>query len=351
MISPNTPFMTAYELLRQEIAAEPRTWLITGVAGFIGSHLLETLLGLEQRVVGLDNLSTGSPRNLDEVRGRVTSEQWKRFTFQEGSVADMSACRVASDRVDYILHQAGFVSVPLSIEDPLGCHATNVTGTLNLLVAARDNRVRRIVYASSSAVYGDDPRMPKVEAQIGRPLSPYGASKRMAEIYAQVFLENHGLESVGLRYFNIFGPRQNPTGGYAAVIPQWIATLLGGGECVINGDGGITRDFCPVADVVQANLLAATTRNREAIGGAFNVALGGSTTLDRLHALISERVAALGGKPRPIRYGPPRAGDIQHSSADIGAIRRALSFEPGADIGMGLDETVRWYARPGGQRT
>lgn len=342
--------MTAYELLRQELAAEPRTWLITGVAGFIGSHLLEALLGLDQRVAGLDNLSTGTPRNLDEVRERVTSEQWKRFTFQEGSVSDMTACRVASDHVDYILHQAGFVSVPLSIEDPLGCHATNVTGTLNLLIAARDNRVRRIVYASSSAVYGDDPRMPKVEAQIGRPLSPYGASKRMAEIYAQVFLENHGLESVGLRYFNIFGPRQNPTGGYAAVIPQWIATLLGSGECVVNGDGGITRDFCPVADVVQANLLAATTRNREAVGGAFNVALGGSTTLDQLHALISERVAALGGKPRPIRYGPPRAGDIQHSSADIGAIRRALDFEPGADIRRGLDETVRWYAQSDGLR-
>ena len=343
--------MTAYDLLRQELAAEPRTWLITGVAGFIGSHLLETLLGLDQRVGGLDNLSTGTPRNLNEVRERVTSEQWKRFTFQEGSVADMTACRVASDRVDYILHQAGFVSVPLSIEDPLGCHATNVTGTLNLLIAARDNRVRRIVYASSSAVYGDDPRMPKVETLIGRPLSPYGAAKRMAEIYAQVFLENHGLESVGLRYFNIFGPRQNPTGGYAAVIPQWIATLLGGGECVINGDGGITRDFCPVADVVQANLLAATTRIREAVGGVFNVAVGGSTTLDRLHALISERVAACGGNPQPIRYGPPRAGDIQHSSADIGAIRRALDFVPGADIGAGLDETVRWYAEAAGKRT
>ncbi len=337
--------MTAYELLRQELAAEPRKWLITGVAGFIGSHLLEVLLRLDQTVVGLDNLSTGSPRNLDEVKSRVSAEQWHRFTFHEGSVADMSACRVASDRVDYVLHQAGFVSVPLSIEDPLGCHATNVTGTLNLLVAARDNRVRRIVYASSSAVYGDDPRMPKVEPQIGRPLSPYGASKRMAEIYAEVFLENHGVESVGLRYFNIFGPRQNPTGGYAAVIPQWIATQLRGDECVINGDGGITRDFCPVADVVQANLLAATTRNRDAVGRAFNVALGGSTTLDQLHALIAEQVTALGGQPKPIRYGPARAGDIQHSAADIGAIRQALGYEPSSSIATALAEAVAWYAR------
>jgi UDP-N-acetylglucosamine 4-epimerase len=337
--------MSAYDLLREELAAEPRTWLITGVAGFIGSHLLETLLALDQQVVGLDNFSTGAPRNLDEVRRRVRDAQWARFTFHEGSVADMSACRVASDHVDYVLHQAGFVSVPLSLEDPVACHDTNVTGTLNVLIAARDNRVRRVVYASSSAVYGDDPRMPKVEPEIGRPLSPYGASKLMGEIYARVFFTNFGLESVGLRYFNVFGPRQNPTGGYAAVIPQWITTLVRGGECTIHGDGAITRDFCPVADVVQANLLAATTRNQRAGGEVFNVALGGSTTLDELYRLISEKVAALGsGDARPIRYGPARAGDIQHSSADIGRIRRELGFESSTSIARGLDETIRWYA-------
>jgi UDP-N-acetylglucosamine/UDP-N-acetylgalactosamine 4-epimerase len=337
--------MTAYERLRLELAAEPRKWLITGVAGFIGSHLLETLLKLDQKVSGLDNLSTGTPRNLEAVKDRVTAEQWARFEFQEGSVADMGACRVASDRADYVLHHAGFISVPLSIEDPVACHDTNVTGTLNLLIAARDNRVRRIVYASSSAVYGDDARQAKVEAEIGVPLSPYGASKRMSEIYARLFFDTYGLESVGLRYFNIFGPRQNPAGGYAAVIPQWIATLLRGGECTIHGDGGITRDFCPVANVVQANLLAATTRNRQALGEVFNVALGGSTTLAELYELIGARVAATGTKVPPVKYGPARPGDIQHSSADIGAARRALEFEPEVSVAEGLVETAGWYAK------
>ena len=337
--------MTAYDRLRQDLSAEPRTWLITGAAGFIGSHLLETLLGLGQRAVGLDNLSTGTPRNLDEVRARVSPEQWARFTFREGNVADMNACREATRGVDYVLHHAGFISVPLSLEDPLACHDTNVTGMLNLLIAARDRRVRRFVYASSSAVYGDDARPLKIEGQIGRPLSPYGASKWMNEIYARLFLDNFGLESVGLRYFNIFGPRQNPAGGYAAVIPQWIATMLAGGECVINGDGGITRDFCPVANVVQANLLAAATRNREAIGQVFNVALGGSATLDQLHATLVGAMTSVGlAKPLPVRYGPPREGDIVHSAADITAIRQVLGFEPVVGIASALEEALRWYA-------
>jgi UDP-N-acetylglucosamine 4-epimerase len=260
----------------------------------------------------------------------------------------MSACRLASDHVDYVLHQAGFVSVPLSIEDPLACHATNVTGMLNLLVASLDNRVRRVVYASSSAVYGDNERQPKVESEIGRPISPYGASKYMDEIYARLFLDVHGLESIGLRYFNVFGPRQDPTGGYAAVIPQWIATMLAGGECVIHGDGSNTRDFCPVANVVQANLLAATTRNRAALGEAFNVALGGSTSLNELHALIAAGLA----RPettRPVRYGPPRQGDIQHSAADITAIRKLVGFEAGVSLADGLKETVRWYEEASGK--
>ena len=337
--------MTAYTQLRQELAAEPRTWLITGVAGFIGSHLLEALLLLDQRVTGLDNISTGSPQNFANVQARVSAEQWARFTFHKGSVADMSACRDASNHADYVLHHAGFVSVPLSIEDPLGCHETNVTGTLNVLAAARDNRVRRVVYASSSAVYGDDAAMPKIEARIGRPLSPYGASKLMDEIYARQFFDHYGLESAGLRYFNIFGPRQNPTGGYAAVIPQWIAALVRGGECVIHGEGGITRDFCHVTDVVQANLLAATTRNRAALGEVFNVACGASTTLADLYAGISARVATVTGTPaRPVKYGPPRAGDIQQSAADIGKIRDVLGFEPLVSVEAGLAETVRWYA-------
>jgi UDP-N-acetylglucosamine 4-epimerase len=343
--------MTAYSRLQEELAAEPRTWLITGVAGFIGSHLLEALLRLDQRVIGLDNFSTGSPQNIADVQARVSVEKWARFTLREGSVADMGACREASDHVDYVLHQAGFVSVPLSIEDPVGCHETNVTGTLNLLVAARDNRVRRVVYASSSAVYGDDPRMPKVEPQIGRPLSPYGASKLMGEMYARQFFDRYALENVGLRYFNIFGPRQNPTGGYAAVIPQWIATCVRGGECVINGDRGITRDFCHVANVVQANLLAATTRNVAAPGEAYNVACGTSTTLAALYESISTRVAAATGSPaKPVKHGPARPGDIQHSSADIAKIVRDLAFAPQVTVDDGLDETVHWYASPRNSR-
>ena len=337
--------MTAYDRLQLELRAEPRTWLITGCAGFIGSHLLEALLRLGQRVVGLDNFSTGSPRNLDDVRARVGDDAFAQFTFREGSVTDMGDCREASNHADYVLHQAGFVSVPLSIQDPVGCHATNVTGTLNLLVAARDNRVRRVVYASSSAVYGDDPRMPKVEAEIGKPMSPYGGSKLIGELYAALFLDHYALESVGLRYFNVFGPRQNPSGGYAAVIPQWISALLRGGECQIHGDGTITRDFCHIANVVQANLLAATTRNRTACGQVFNVAFGGSTTLNELYALISAKLAAMGAaSERPVKYGPPRAGDILHSSADISKIRRELEFDPQVNVNAGLEETVRWYA-------
>lgn len=335
--------MTAYRLLRQELAAEPRTWLITGVAGFIGSHLLETLLLLDQRVVGLDNFSTGTARNFEEVQAQVSAEQWSRFTFHEGSVVDMSACRVASDQVDYVLHQAGFVSVPLSMEDPLACHAANVTGMLNLLIAARDNRVRRVVYASSSAVYGNDERLPKVESQIGRPLSPYGASKRMGEIYAELFLENYGLESVGLRYFNVFGPRQNPHGGYAAVIPRWIRTIVNRGECQIHGDGSATRDFCPIADVVQANLLAATTRDRRAFGQVFNVAPGASTTLTDLYSLILAEMTQRGFNPRPAHYGPARPGDIPHSGADVTAARDILCFSIESSLIGAIAETIESY--------
>ncbi|MEQ1858316.1 MAG: NAD-dependent epimerase/dehydratase family protein [Chthoniobacteraceae bacterium] len=338
--------MTAYEISLEELRAEPRRWLVTGCAGFIGSHLVETLLRCDQRVNGLDDFSTGSPRNLDDVRASVSAEQWARFEFREGSVADMGACRETTTYCDFVLHEAGFISVPLSIEDPVGCHNTNVSGTLNLLIAARDNRVRRFVFASSSAVYGDDAAAAKVEAQIGRPLSPYGASKLMDEIYARQFFDHYGLETVGLRYFNVFGTRQNPSGGYAAVIPQWITKCVRGEECVINGDGGITRDFCPVANIVQANVLAATARNRAAAGEAFNVALGGCTTLADLYELISSRVAAVTGRPaKSVRYGAPRPGDIIHSSADIARIQTVLGFEPAMDVPAGLDETVAWYAR------
>ena len=336
--------MPSYALTLAELRAEPRRWCITGVAGFIGSHLLETLLRLDQHVVGLDNFSTGGPHNLDEVRGHVSEEQWARFTFRQGSVADIGACREASNGADFVLHQAGFVSVPLSIEDPVACHDTNVTGTLNVLIASRDNRVRRVAYASSSAVYGDDDAERKVEANTGRALSPYGASKAMGEVYARLFAEHYGLESVGLRYFNVFGPRQNPTGGYAAVIPQWIAALVGGRECTIHGDGTATRDFAHVANIVQANILAAITRVVPP-GAAYNVGLGGATTIRDLYGLIAAKLSTIGAaKPGPVKLGAPRAGDILHSTADISAIARDLGFAPEVSVEAGLEETVRWYA-------
>lgn len=335
--------MTPYQRTLAELRAEPRRWLITGVAGFIGSHLLEALLKLGQEVVGLDNFSTGTPLNLEDVRTRVGEDAWQYFECFEGTVADVGTCREASNRVDYVLHQAGFISVPLSIEDPVACHDTNVTGTLNLLVAARDNRVRRFVYASSSAVYGTDTHQPNQEQFIGEPLSPYGASKRMAELYAGQFSQHYSLESVGLRYFNVFGPRQNPIGGYAAVIPQWIDTLIRGKQCRIHGDGSNTRDFCPVANIVQANILAATVRERSALDQVYNVALGGSTTLNELYALISKKLAALGYKERPVEYTPPRPGDIAHSSADIAKICSGLGYCPAVSLEQGLEETVRWF--------
>jgi UDP-N-acetylglucosamine 4-epimerase len=336
--------MKPYLRTLEELKAEPRRWLVTGVAGFIGSHLLETLLQLEQEVVGLDNFSTGSPHNLEEVRERVGEEMWKRFDCREGTVADIGLCREASNKVDYVLHQAGFVSVPLSTEDPVACHDTNVTGTLNVLIASRDNRVRRVVYASSSAVYGNDERIPNEESHLGEPLSPFAATKRMGELYASQFLRHYGLETIGLRYFNVFGPRQNPIGGYAAVVPQWIDTLIRGKRCRIHGDGSNTRDFCHVSDIVQANLLAATSRERNAPGRVFNVAHGRRTTLNELYRLIREALARLEFEVGDPEYAEPRRGDIPHSSADITAITKSLGFVPSMTVEEALQDTVRWYA-------
>ncbi len=337
--------MTTYQKLLADLRAEPRRWLITGVAGFIGSHLLETLLRHDQTVAGLDNLSTGSPRNLDAVQAAVNEEQWARFAFHQGSVADIGICREASRGADYVIHQAGFISVPLSIEDPVACHDTNVTGTLNLLVAARDNGARRVVYASSSAVYGDETSTPAREDKIGSPLSPYGASKAMSEMYARLFTQHYGVPTVGLRYFNIFGPRQNPTGGYAAVIPQWIAAMIRGDECCIHGDGSATRDFCFVANVVQANLLAAVhEQGGRVTAPVFNVGLGGETTIKELYDLIARKITVAGmARVREPRFGPERPGDILHSTADISAISKALHFDPEVSLDAGLEETVRWY--------
>lgn len=332
--------MSSYEQLQSNLQSTPRTWLVTGCAGFIGSHLTETLLRLGQRVVGLDNFATGSPHNLEAVRAAVGAAAYSRLDFQEGDVADLGACHRACGGVEVVLHQAGFVSVPESVEHPLRCHATNVTGTLNLLVAAHHAKAARFVYASSCAVYGDEPSMPQREDRIGRPLSPYSAAKRMTEIYAGLFAEQHGLHTVGLRYFNVFGPRQSPEGGYAAVIPAWVSRMRSGAECVIHGDGSQTRDFCHVANVVQANLLAATTDHLASTGSVYNVALGGSTNLLDLHRLLAAKVAAEtpGLKVPPPRHGPPRAGDIVHSSADIGKIRQELGFAPVVTVEQGIQD-------------
>jgi len=338
--------MSRYDQLLSALQASPRSWLVTGVAGFIGSHLLERLLMLGQRVTGLDNFSTGSPTNLADVKARVTSEAWDRFELRQGSATELADCRDAAAGAEIILHEAGFISVPLSIENPLACHATNVTGTLNLLAAARELGLRRFVFASSSAVYGDDPRTPKQESHQPRPLSPYGASKWIDELYAAQFAAHYGLECVGLRYFNVFGPRQNPTGGYAAVIPQWISALLDGRPCRIHGDGGQTRDFCPVENVVQANLLAGAGEMTGPGAAVYNVGLGKATDLNALHAFLRESLRAVAPElsPPPPLHGPPRPGDIRHSTADIEKIRLELGYEPALTLEAGLAETVRWYA-------
>jgi UDP-N-acetylglucosamine 4-epimerase len=338
--------MSAYTTALETLRTHPRKWVVTGCGGFIGSHLVETLLAHGQRVVGLDNFRTGCQRNLDDCLDKVGRGAWERFSLLHADVNDLTSCRAACAGADSVLHEAGFISVPESIEDPLFCHETNVTGTLNLLLAARDAGVKNFVYASSAAVYGDDATMPQREDRIGRPMSPYGASKLMDEHYAWLFAKHYGLHTVGLRYFNVFGPRQNPYGGYAAVIPQWISTLVAGGECVVHGDGLQTRDFCPIANVVQANILAGIATAPVTMGAVYNVALGGSTTLLELHALITAKLKALNPstQPKEPRLGPPRAGDIRHSSAEIAKARRDLGFEPTVNVEQGLEETVRWYA-------
>jgi UDP-N-acetylglucosamine 4-epimerase len=339
--------MPAFNQVLSELKAAPRMWLVTGVAGFIGSNLLETLLKLDQRVAGLDNFSTGKKKNLEEVKAAVSPAQWARFQFIEGDIADAADCRRACQGADLVLHQAALGSVPLSMADPAGCHRANVTGFLNMLVAARDAKVKRFVYASSSAVYGDDPALPKVEDQIGHPLSPYAATKLMDEIYAGVFARAYGFPSIGLRYFNVFGARQDPDGAYAAVIPKWIASLLRRELVCINGDGETSRDFCYVENVVQANLLAATGQNPESVNQAYNVAVGERTTLNELFRFLKEglrkRDASLPDQ-KPV-YQDFRAGDVRHSLADIGKAGRLLGYAPTHRTQAGLELAMDWYRR------
>jgi UDP-N-acetylglucosamine 4-epimerase len=339
--------MSTYNQLPAELKARPRTWLVTGVAGFIGSNLLETLLQLDQRVVGLDNFSTGKAGNLDQVRALVSGPQWARFRFIEADICDAAACRGACAGVDVVLHQAALGSVPRSMAEPLATHAANVTGFVNVLEGARSAKVKRVVYASSSAVYGDAPELPKVEEHTGRPLSPYAATKWMDEIYADTFARVYGLETIGLRYFNVFGPRQDPEGAYAAVIPQWIAALLRRQPVFINGDGETSRDFCFIENVVQANLLAATVADAKAVNQVYNVALGCRTTLNELFVhlknLLRRRDPSL-PDPRPV-YREFRPGDVRHSLADIGKAQRLLGFAPTRGVAAGLELALDWYVR------
>ncbi|HUP97843.1 MAG TPA: SDR family oxidoreductase [Usitatibacter sp.] len=329
----------------QEIAREPRTWLVTGVAGFIGSNLLEALLELGQNVVGLDNFATGHQHNLDQVQASVGREAWSRFRFIEGDIRSPDTCHEACKGVDVVLHEAALGSVPRSIEDPVTSHDVNVTGFLNMLVAARDAGVKRFVYAASSAAYGDYPGLPKVEHTIGRPLSPYGAGKYMNELYADVFGRCYGLETVGLRYFNVFGPRQDPEGAYAAVIPKWVAAMLRGEPVEIYGDGETSRDFCYIENVVQANLLAGTTWNSGAVNQVYNVAVGGQTTLNELHAALRKLLTR--HDPQLVVHAPIyrdfRPGDVRLSRADINKIKSLLAFKPTHDVNEGLERAIDWY--------
>ncbi len=343
--------MTAYDETQQRIRTEPKKWLVTGVGGFIGSHLLEKLLQLDQRVVGLDNFATGKRLNLDHVKRMVTPKRWERFALIEGDIAELSICQQATAGVDFVLHQAGLGSVPRSIEDPIQTNQSNVVGFLNMLIASRDQKVKRFVYASSSSVYGDSRELPKVEVCVGRPASPYAVTKAVNELYAHAFSVNFGLECIGLRYFNIFGPRQDPHGPYTAVIPQWTHAILKGLPVRINGDGSTSRDFCYVANAVQANLLAATIENPEARGRVFNVAVGGRTTLNELFCLLHDRLMQLRPTLKACRteHGPFRTGDVLHSQADISLAAKWLGYAPTHDLAQGLDETLRWYTAVEGE--
>lgn len=334
-----------YQALQQDLRARPRVWLVTGVAGFIGSNLLEALLRLGQRVVGLDNFSTGHRRNLEQVRSLVKLEEWARFTFVEGDIARLDQCQEVCRGVDYVLHQAALGSVPRSIADPLQTNESNVTGFLHMLVAARDQKVKRFIYAASSSTYGDHPALPKTEDVIGRPLSPYAVTKYVNELYADVFARCYGVESAGLRYFNVFGPRQDPDGAYAAVIPRWIAAMIKNEPACINGDGETSRDFCYITNVVQANVLAAMTTNPAAVGQVYNVALGARTTLNELFAML--RAGLLPGCPHLDTYRPEyhdfRPGDVRHSQADISKARALLGYAPTHTVAHGLSEAMAWY--------
>ncbi len=338
--------MSQYQTVCEQLQHAPKTWLVSGVAGFIGSNLLETLLRLNQKVVGLDNFATGHQHNLDEVQGLVTPEQWANFKFYEGDIRNLEDCKKACANVDYVLHQAALGSVPRSIADPITTNAANITGFLNMLVAARDAKVSSFTYAASSSTYGDHPALPKVEENIGNPLSPYAVTKYVNELYADVFARTYGFKTIGLRYFNVFGKRQDPNGAYAAVIPKWTAAMIAGDDVFINGDGETSRDFCFIENTVQANILAATTQNEEAKNQVYNVAVGDRTTLNDLFNAIKAALNENGViyTKAPI-YREFRAGDVRHSQASIKKIKNLLGYEPQFVISRGIESAMPWYIK------
>ena len=334
-----------YESALAELQSQPRTWLVTGCAGFIGSNLTETLLGLDQTVVGLDNFSTGYQHNLDEIQSRVSAAQWARFRFIEGDIRDLDTCRQAVQGVRHVLHQAALGSVPRSLKDPITTNAVNVGGQLNMLVAARDAEVASFVYAASSSTYGDHPGLPKVEDRIGKPLSPYAVTKYVNELYADVFARAYGFNAVGLRYFNVFGRRQDPDGAYAAVIPKWVSAMIRDQELVINGDGETSRDFCYIDNVIQANVLASLV-GPEGSNQVYNVAFNARTSLNQLFEYLRDVLGRNGvDYTRAPRHADFRAGDVRHSQADITKARTLLGYAPQFDILQGLEVAMPWYVQ------
>jgi UDP-N-acetylglucosamine 4-epimerase len=335
--------MTPCQQLLQSLIASPKNWLVTGVAGFIGSNLLEALLTLDQRVVGLDNFATGYQHNLDEVQSLVTPAQWANFQFIQGDIRNLEDCHRACAGVNYVLHQAALGSVPRSLADPITTNSANITGFLNMLVAAREAQVKSFTYAASSSTYGDHPALPKVEDNIGKPLSPYAVTKYVNELYADVFSKCYGFHTIGLRYFNVFGPRQNPNGAYAAVIPKWVSSLLKGETVFINGDGETSRDFTFIQNAIQANLLAATA-NHPALNQVYNMAVGDRTTLKQLFALVRDNLVPFGvpANTEP-EYREFRAGDVRHSLADISKAQQFLGYQPSHTIADGIAQSMGWY--------
>ena len=335
--------MSHYEELKKELITKPKTWLVTGAAGFIGSNLVESLLLLNQRVVGLDNFATGHQCNLDEVMTQVSDKQWQKFEFIEGDVCEFQTCKLALENVDYVLHQAALGSVPRSISDPLSSNEANITGFLNMLHASKGSDVKSFPYAASSSTYGDHKALPKLEKNIGNPLSPYAVTKYVNELYAGVYARNYGFKSIGLRYFNVFGKRQDPKSAYAAVIPKWASAMIKNEKVFINGDGETSRDFCFIENAIQMNILAATASD-EAKDQIYNVALGDRTSLNDLFKAIKDSLSKnqINVMLEPI-YRDFREGDVRHSRADISKAKKTLGYQPEFNIFKGLDRAMPWY--------